>query len=236
MSSPLGPLQRIRAGGHSGPRQPAGVVVPGGRRFVRRPADVEVCELCGEPVPESHSHLVNLDARALMCSCRPCYLLFDSSGAGGGRIKAVTDRVVALPRMTLTRPLWSRLQIPVNIAFFFENSDLGRICAFYPGPAGATESLLSLEVWHEVTAEHVALRTVQPDVEAVLLRNNGDGIDAADIECFIVPIDRCYELVGRLRQVWRGFDGGSDAATAIAEFFATVRATARPVAPAGSAG
>lgn len=40
--------------------------------------------------------------------------------------------------------------------------------------------------------------------------------------CFIVPIDACYELVGRLRKVWRGFDGGQDAHAEITEFFRTV--------------
>ena len=32
-------------------------------------------------------------------------------------------------------------------------------------------------------------------------------------ECFIVPIDACYELVGHLRRLWRGFDGGTRGAT-----------------------
>ncbi len=30
-------------------------------------------------------------------------------------------------------------------------------------------------------------------------------------DCHLVPIDACYELAGRLRLVWRGFDGGQDA-------------------------
>jgi hypothetical protein len=46
----------------------------------------------------------------------------------------------------------SDLQIPVRVAFFFHNSDLGRVAAFYPSPAGATESLLPLEALAEVVA------------------------------------------------------------------------------------
>jgi hypothetical protein len=42
-----------------------------------------------------------------------------------------------------------------------------------------------------------------------------------------VPIDSCYELIGRLRQVWRGFDGGTDARTRIEEYFAAIAARAR---------
>jgi hypothetical protein len=43
-----------------------------------------------------------------------------------------------------------------------------------------------------------------------------------------VPIDACYALVGRLRQVWRGFDGGSEAHQAMDDFFADVAARSRP--------
>jgi hypothetical protein len=43
-----------------------------------------------------------------------------------------------------------------------------------------------------------------------------------------VPIDRCYELVGVLRRVWRGFDGGQEARALIDGFFADVAARSRP--------
>ena len=46
-------------------------------------------------------------------------------------------------------------------------------------------------------------------------------------QCFLVPIDSCYELIGRLRQVWRGFDGGTEARTRIEEYFAAIAARAR---------
>ena len=48
-------------------------------------------------------------------------------------------------------------------------------------------------------------------------------------ECFLVPIDACYELVGELRRLWRGFDGGSEAHAALDAFFERVRAKARPL-------
>jgi hypothetical protein len=38
-----------------------------------------------------------------------------------------------------------------------------------------------------------------------------------------VPIDACYELVGRMRRVWKGFDGGEEAWSEIESFFALVR-------------
>ena len=51
-------------------------------------------------------------------------------------------------------------------------------------------------------------------------------------EAFLVPIDICYELVGHLRRLWRGFDGGQDVRRALDAFFARVGAKARPVSRA----
>ena len=104
---------------------------------------------------------------------------------------------------------WDALQIPVSVAFFFVNSTLDRVSAFYPSPAGATESLLPLDTWDELTAAHAELATLEPDVEAFLVRvSTGRRTEG---ECYLVPIDACYELVGQLRTLWRGFDGGQEA-------------------------
>ena len=72
-----------------------------------------------------------------------------------------------------------------------------------------------------------ALRTLAPDVEAVLIRLDEPGSGA--FSCFLVPIDVCYELVGQLRQVWRGFDGGQEARARIDGFFADLCARSRQV-------
>ena len=32
-----------------------------------------------------------------------------------------------------------------------------------------------------------------------------------NFDCYIVPIDACYEFVGRIRRCWKGFDGGEEA-------------------------
>jgi hypothetical protein len=92
--------------------------------------------------------------------------------------------------------------------------------AFYPGPAGATESELPLDAWSTVTADNPQLGLLAPDVEALLVRtpNRGSG----EVSCHLVPIDACYELVGQLRSVWRGFDGGQEARERIDAFFTTV--------------
>lgn len=178
----------------------------------------ERCDLCAQPVPEPHGHLVHLEGRALMCACRPCYLLF--AGDADQRYRAVPDRYLRFRGVSADGPAFDALDIPVGLAFLFHNSVQERMVAFYPGPAGATESELPLRAWDGVRAAHPELATLRPDVEALLVRRSTPG--AASGSCHLVPIDVCYELVGRLRQGWRGFDGGSEARAAIAAFFATV--------------
>jgi len=194
------------------------------RTIARRPRPGEVCELCGEAIPDEHSHLVDLKIRNLMCSCRPCFLLFTPDGAGGNHYLAVPDRYLTLERFELSQSQWDSLQIPVSVAFFFVNSELQRVAAFYPSPAGATESLLSLETWNEVVDCNPSLSTILPDVEAFLVRKDKAGENP---ECFLVPIDACYELVGEMRKKWRGFDGGKEAHEALDSFFDRVKSRSK---------
>lgn len=186
--------------------------------------------MCAEPIPETHQHVVNLDSRVLMCACRPCYLLFSADGAKL-RYRAVPERYVSFPDFSLGPGQWDELEIPVGLAFLFRNSVQDRIIAFYPGPAGATESELPLAAWDSVVASNPALGQIEPDVEALLIRAPSRGESSSDYTCNIVPIDACYELVGGLRQLWRGFDGGQDAHEAMDRFFETVSAKSRPAKP-----
>ena len=214
MNDPLAVLQRIRT---TEPR--------------KAPPAEEVCDLCAEPIPDEHRHLVDLRSRSLMCACRGCFLLFESEGAGGEHFRSVPERYVGFDDFELSPAQWDSLQIPVSVAFFFLNSSLGRVAAFYPGPAGATESELPLDAWAEIVEANPQLGTMQPDVEAFLVRARstgpgGRGDGTGGTECFIVPIDACYELVGHLRLQWRGFDGGSEARQHLDDFFAQVRGRA----------
>ncbi|MCU1655453.1 MAG: hypothetical protein JWO57_109 [Pseudonocardiales bacterium] len=195
------------------------------RRVMRpreRPRPGEVCEMCGEPVTDAHSHVASLTERRLMCSCRACYLLFTQEGAGARRLRAVPERYRTVSDFAFSQAQWDELAIPVDLVFLFQQSDIEdpaaprRVVACYPSPAGATESELELGAWLEMTAANAAFADVEADVEAVLVRRNGDGA----FTCLVVPIDACYELVGLVRQHWLGFHGGDEVWRRIDEFFA----------------
>lgn len=191
---------------------------PEGKKF-------DVCEMCAEPIGEWHGHVVDLEGRGLMCTCRPCALLFTKQGAGSGRFRTVPERYRHAAEVPLAEATWDSIGIPVAMAFFFINSTMERTVAFYPSPAGATESLLSLESWTDLLAATPALGDLEPDVEALLVHRQ-----AAGFEFFAVPIDTCYELVGLVRTYWKGFDGGEEAWTAINKFFASLRERSEAVA------
>ncbi|MET1153054.1 DUF5947 family protein [Arthrobacter sp.] len=184
------------------------------------------CEMCGEPIAEQHQHVVDVESRGMLCTCRPCYLLFTDSSAWL-RYRAVPDRYLSFPDFELGPGQWEELEIPVGLAFFFYSSKSERTVAFYPGPAGATESELSLEAWGAVLARNPSLSVAAADTEALLVR--GPGSERAQADCYLVPVDACYELVGQLRRVWRGFDGGQQSREQLRMFFNQVQSRCRPV-------
>jgi Family of unknown function (DUF5947) len=191
----------------------------------------ERCEMCSEAIADEHQHVVDVAGRQLMCVCRACYLLFTDSNAEL-RYRAVPDRYLAFADFALDRRAWDALQIPVGVAFFFTNSELGRTVAFYPGPAGACESELDLNAWNAIRRADSRVGLLTDDVEALLVRvpESQDGEDAGP-QTYLVPIDACYEFVGRLRMLWRGFDGGQQARAFIDSFFAQIAARAVETPP-----
>jgi hypothetical protein len=203
-----------------------GARTPGLRRFLTdRPPRIERCELCAVAVPEDdHRHLVDTEQRALVCACFSCALLMEQPGAAAGRFRAVPARYLSDPDHDLDEQAWDTLGIPVGVAFFFRNAALDRLVALYPSPAGATESELEPSAWTRVLGDSRLAGLLEPDVEALLLRRTDGRCD-----CHLVPIDVCYELVGRMRLLWQGFDGGAEARAALRAFFEDVERRARPV-------
>jgi hypothetical protein len=184
----------------------------------RRPPEAEGrCDFCGAGIVDTHGHIVDLPRRAILCVCRPCYLLFTHDGAGGARFRAVPTRYARVSDLAAAREAIDALDIPIGVAFFFRSSASGKMTAFYPSPAGATESELPLDSWEALASAAPLLATMSADVEALLIRRNG-----ADVLALIVPIDVCYELVGVIRVVWRGLQGGDELWPRVDEFFARV--------------
>jgi hypothetical protein len=186
------------------------------------PAPEEKCEMCAEVIPAEHGHVADLHNSSLVCACRACYLLFTPVEAGRGRYRAVPDRYLSDPEHPLSAGDYEELEIPVGLAFFLRSSQRDEVAGFYPSPAGATECRLDLAAWARVAETHPLLSAMDDDVEALLITRNGDAV-----EHFLVPIDACYELAGRMRLTWRGFDGGSEARQSIDEFLTGVRTRAR---------
>src|SRR6202000_103886 len=143
------------------------------------------------------------------------------------RSRAVPDRYLAFGDFALDRLTWEALQCPVGVAFFFTNAALGRTVAFSPGPAGATESELDLDAWNAIGGADPRVGLLVDDVEALLVRvPRNDEDDEDEPQTYLVPIDACYEFVGRLRMMWRGFDGGQETRAFIDGFFAQIAARA----------
>ena len=198
------------------------------KREMRPPA--EQCELCSEGIPAQHRHLLELSRHTLICVCHPCSILFSDTGAGHGKYRLIPSRYLLLSDFQMMDEQWDNLMIPVNMVYIFHNTVVNRVMAFYPSPAGAMESMLSLEGWDELVMSNPILSELEPDVEALLInRVQNKGGRENYREHYIVPIDACYELVGLIRLRWKGLSGGEEVWKAIAEFFAGLRAKATTV-------
>jgi len=209
------------------------------RQFARkreaRPP-VEQCELCSAEIAPNHRHLLERTNHKLICVCTPCSILFGDPGAGQGKYRLVPSRYLLLPDFQMTDEQWDDLMIPVNMVYIFRNTVANRVVAYYPSPAGAMESMLTLEGWDALVSSNPILNDLESDVEALLINRvrNRDGENYR--EHYIVPIDACYELVGLIRLKWKGLSGGEEVWKAIAEFFAGLRTRAITVGgpPAGT--
>jgi hypothetical protein len=172
------------------------------------------CDVCGEPLEPQHRHIADIENRRLLCACRACQILFDRTAAGGGHFRLIPERARALPDFLLDDAGWAALRIPVDMAFFIFSTPAGRVVALYPGPLGATESLLELDAWADLERANPVLGDMEADVEALLV-NRSRGAR----QYFLVPIEDCYALVGVIRSRWRGLTGGREVWEEIQAFF-----------------
>ncbi len=192
------------------------------RGFIRRPNPLERCELCTTGLAADHQHLLEPVSRKLICACEACAVLFGSQGQT--KYKRVPRRIRVLADFRLTDGQWDGLMMPINMAFFFISTPLGRVVALYPSPAGATESLLALDTWDEIVQENPKLEEMEADVEALLVNRIGHARGFTEPEYYVVPIDQCFKLVGLMRSRWQGLSGGTEVWQEIAKFFASLKA------------
>lgn len=170
----------------------------------------ERCDFCAADVPSDHRHVLDTQQRRILCACEMCFLRL----ADQGRYRPTGTRILSLDDFELSDELWGRFGIPVGLAFFFFSSVSERIVAMYPSPLGATESELDVTAWDDLVAANPRLEHMEPDAEALLVNRMGDAPGH-----LLVPIDRCYELVGLVKQAWHGISGGPEADQAIGGFF-----------------
>ena len=138
-------------------------------RAVQREAQ-EHCELCGEPIPAEHRHVLDLSTRDLRCACRPCSLLFDRPGAGGGHYRLVPERRLRLTGFELVgRRSGRSCASPSTWPSSSTAAPPSGWSRSIPGPMGATESLLELSAWEAIESANPVLAGMEPDVEALLV-------------------------------------------------------------------
>jgi hypothetical protein len=184
-----------------------------------RHASVEQCELCSIRIPPRHRHLLEMPTQEIVCACDACALRFQD--VVEGRFKLIPRDARALFGFKITDTDWENFALPINLAFFFYNTPNKKMMAYYPSPAGATESLLPLDAWESLRGQNPPLQKMLPDVEALLVNRAAKSRDY-----FIAPIDKCYELVGTIRMHWRGLSGGQEVWDKIESFFTHLKTNA----------
>jgi len=174
----------------------------------------EVCDVCGTPIAHDHRHLLQLSERRILCACEVCL----AEKSAEAEYRPVGHRVTWLDDLQMADEMWARLGIPIALAFFTQNGDTGETVAFYPSPAGSTECELDLDAWRDLVEANPKLRQLEPDAEAFIVNRMSD-----PPQYVIVPIDRCYEMVGAVKMAWEGISGGDEVDLAIAAFFQRLR-------------
>lgn len=170
------------------------------------------CDLCGTSMSEEHRHLLHLDERSIVCVCESCWAL----RSGDAEYRPTGSRVLWLDDFALPDELWARLRIPISLAFFLSTG--GGVVAFYPSPAGATESELDMGVWADLCAVNPVLEELEPEAEVLIVNRFADQRAYA-----IAPTDEAYRLVGLVKASWEGISGGTALEGAVESFFEQLR-------------
>ncbi|HEY5833398.1 DUF5947 family protein [Streptomyces sp.] len=222
-STPNEPSPASRPNRTSTPDEPNAPSRPnrtsGLRRLARqaarpRPDGPERCDLCAEPLPPGHRHLLQPASGTVSCACRACALLFDHGSTGGHGYLPLPESRRRLDGCDIDDAVWAGLGVPVDLAFFTRSGETGETTAAYPSPLGAMRSTVTRDRWQEVESCHPDLPAMAPDVQALLV-NRAQGAK----EHWLVPLDDCYRLVAVVRAHWKGLGGGPEVWHRIDDFF-----------------
>lgn len=156
---------------------------------------VEECELCEQRISVEHEHLLEPDARRVLCTCQECATLFlQEQQRQNARYLRVERRALRLHDVEIDDVGWAALDVPAGLAFFTGRSRTGEVVATFPGREGIIESFVPLKAWSELEQRFPSVKSILPDVEALLVRRTSRHQDF-----FQVSIDHCYELSAILR-------------------------------------
>jgi len=187
------------------------------RRFSRRTAVREQCDLCSAELAPEHQHLLDPQTRMLMCACDACAVLFSAKEAA--KYRRVPRQLERWTDFRLDDSQWAGLGIPISLAFFVRSTPAAQVIAVYPSPGGPTEAAIPPDGWDGLLKLNPRLAELESDVEALLVnRVNGSR------DYYRAPIDECYKLVGLIRTRWRGLSGGREVWEEIRGHFAVLKA------------
>ena len=153
-----------------------------------------------------------------MCTCRPL-LPAVHRPSGASCATAPCPTATCRSRTSAWPAQWDDLQIPVGVAFFFRNSALERVVAFYPSPAGATESRAAARRLgaRSLARDHPQLAPLRARRRGAAGARRPDGDRGGRV---LPRADRRLLRAGRpAAPTWRGFDGGQEARDALDGFF-----------------
>lgn len=187
------------------------------------------CDLCGTPLESVHFHVVDREASRLLCACRACASSF--AGTSARRHRAVPKQVRRDATFRLSDAELAALGVPVGLFFLCRRTNPARWVGFFPGALGPAEAEVDQAACAALAARSKLVATLEPDVEALLIRRERSGAESA----YAVPIDECYRLTGLLRQFHRGFDGGDEARAVLEDFFAELARRSEPLGAGTSA-
>lgn len=156
----------------------------------------EECELCSRVIAEDHEHLLEPDARRVLCACAACAARH-SPGAprSSARYLKVESRVSSLDEVQIDEVAWAELQVPASVGFFAVRSRTGEVVATFPGRAAMIETFVPLKAWGALERQFPVLKSLLPDIEGLLFRRT-----ARHRRFLRASIDHCYELSSLLRE------------------------------------